>query len=283
MKIDFHVHLTPPELIASWRTTCANEPYWKLLAGSPKNKMADADTLVAELDKTGFDAAVAFGFSFTDMGLCRMVNDYTMEAQRRFPGRIIGFMSVVPGAPGMEKEMLRCHAGGLHGVGELFPAGQPFQLTDAKTTDGFARVCETLRLPLILHANEPVGHYYEGKTNTRLPEFESFIERYPHLTVVLAHWGGGMCFYELMPEMKEKLRNVYYDNAASIFLYGSEIYRVAEAHGLTDKLLFGSDYPLVSPARYRPGMEESGMSEQAIQKMLGGNAERILRESGALL
>jgi len=85
-----------------------------------------------------------------------------------------------------------------------------------------------------------------------------------------------------MKEMRETLKNVYYDNAASIFLYSPAVYRVAEELGIADKLLFGSDFPLVSPARYDKGIAESGMSEDAKEKLLGGNAEALLRRIGAI-
>ena len=137
-------------------------------------------------------------------------------------------------------------------------------------------------MPVLLHVNEPVGHYYPGKVSTSLKEMESFIEQYPELIVILAHWGGGLPFYELMKEMREKLKNVYYDNAASVFLYSPGIYRTAETLGITDKLLFGSDFPLLSPARYEKGIEESGMSEEFREKLMGGNAQQLLRRIGAM-
>ena len=45
------------------------------------------------------------------------------------------------------------------------------------------------------------------------------------MTVIAAHWGGGLPFYALMPEVREALENVYFDTAASHLLYDATVYR----------------------------------------------------------
>ena len=52
---------------------------------------------------------------------------------------------------------------------------------------------------------------------------------FPVLRLICAHWGGGLPFYELMPEVADALRNVYYDTAASLFLYRPAIFSAAVA------------------------------------------------------
>lgn len=281
MRIDTHVHITPPDVIKNWERIAQKEEYFSLLSHSKNNHFADAEQVVAEMDRCGIDRAVAFPFAFADMGLCRYGNDYAMEAVKKYPDRLTGFMAVTPG-PEAEREIARCYDGGLFGVGELFPEGQPFSLAEPGDTRTLAESCMERNIPVLLHVNEPVGHYYPGKVGTTMQEIQAFIRQYPELITILAHWGGGLPFYELMKEMRELLKNVYYDNAAGIFLYSPAVYRAAEALGIEDKLLFGSDYPLVSPARYDKGIAESGMSGSAREKLLGGNAEKLLRRIGAL-
>ena len=281
MRIDTHVHITPPDVIANWECIAEKEAYFSLLSYSKNNHFATAEQVVEEMDRCGIQRAVVFPFAFSDMGLCRYGNDYAMEAVKKYPDRLTGFMAVVPG-PEAEREIERCYDGGLYGVGELFPEGQPFSLADKRDTEHLAGACIERNIPVLLHVNEPVGHYYPGKVGTTLQEMQAFITNHPELITILAHWGGGLPFYELMKEMRETLKNVYYDNAASIFLYSPAVYRVAETLGIADKLLFGSDFPLVSPSRYEKGIAESGMSEDAKEKLLGGNAEALLRHIGAI-
>jgi predicted TIM-barrel fold metal-dependent hydrolase len=121
-----------------------------------------------------------------------------------------------------------------------------------------------------------VGHFYPGKSDVPLRQIEQFIVNNQGLTVVLAHWGGGLLFYETMGEIREQFKNVHYDTAASPFLYDSRIYRAAKALGLCDKILFGSDFPLLPHSRYANALKESGLSDGEKQLILGGNAGRLL-------
>jgi hypothetical protein len=81
-----------------------------------------------------------------------------------------------------------------------------------------------------------------------------------------------------MPEVRETLANVYVDTAATPFLYDPSIYRkVAELVG-AERILFGSDYPLISQRRQRQAIEDSfGDDEDARRLVLGENACRLLR------
>jgi predicted TIM-barrel fold metal-dependent hydrolase len=69
---------------------------------------------------------------------------------------------------------------------------------------------------------------------------------------------------------------VYYDTAAAPFLYDSRVYRAAKALGLCEKILFGSDFPLLPPSRYLSALEESGLCPEEKQLILGGNASKLL-------
>ena len=149
MRIDTHVHITPPDVIANWERIAEKEAYFSLLSHSKNNHFATAEDVIAEMDKCGIDSAVVFPFAFADMGLCRYGNDYAMEAVKKYPDRLTGFMAVVPGQEA-EREIARCYGGGLYGVGELFPKGQPFDLCESSDTDGLAHACMERNIPVLL-------------------------------------------------------------------------------------------------------------------------------------
>ncbi|MBW2168847.1 MAG: amidohydrolase family protein, partial [Deltaproteobacteria bacterium] len=93
----------------------------------------------------------------------------------------------------------------------------------------------------------------------------------------LAHWGGGIFLYALMKkEVKEVLQNVWLDTAASPFLYTPEIYRIAGDIIGFEKIIFGTDYPLIKPQRYFNEMESAGLSSAAIEQITGLNAANLL-------
>ncbi len=275
-KIDMHVHLTPPCIRDRCQLLYETEPYWKMLGESPKNSFTDAPGLIEEMDRTGIDQSVVFGFSFLDPGLCREVNDYTMEAIRTYPDRLIGYMAVSPQDPHLEREIARAHEGGLRGIGEMFPDGQDLDITDASQTSPLVSLCVERDLPIMVHTNERVGHAYPGKVSTTPKEASLLAGHHPEATFIFAHWGGGLPFYELMKEIRESHRRVYYDTAASIFLYDSAIFRVARELNILDKVLFASDYPLVSPERYFSYIDESGLDEQERAKIYYLNAKTLL-------
>jgi predicted TIM-barrel fold metal-dependent hydrolase len=275
--VDFHVHVTPPEITANIQKYAEKDAYFALLSTNPHAKFASAEDVIGILAESRFDRAVIFGFAFRDPGLCRMVNDYVIEKTQQFPEKLTGFISVSPNEPGMENEINRCYDAGLRGIGELYPDGQGFNVDDKQETCALIGTCLELDIPMILHANEPVGHHYVGKNDIPLNKIERFIENAQGVRIVLAHWGGGLLFFEAMPELREKFRNVYYDTAASPFLYSEAIYQAALALGLGEKILFGSDFPLLPPSRYLSQMEALSPLER--DRILGGNAEQLLSKS----
>jgi predicted TIM-barrel fold metal-dependent hydrolase len=273
--VDAHVHLTPPRIAAEWRDIAENEPYFALLAGSKVHKWGTAEELVARMDEEGVDEAWTFGFAFRSMELCRECNDYVLDAAKRFPGRIRPLAVVPPLDPAVESEILRCRDAGCIGVGELFPQGQEWDITDLRQTWRLAGLCDEAGLFLLLHTAEPVGHDYPGKGNVGPREAAAFCTNHPEVRVVLAHWGGGLWLYECMPEMRLVLANAWYDLAASPFLYAPEMLRAASAAGVGHKLLYGSDFPILSRRRYDRFFDEAALDDGFVRAVLGGNAEKL--------
>ena len=137
---------------------------------------------------------------------------------------------------------------------------------------------------MLLHTNEPVGHNYPGKGKIPITNIYDLIKAVPNLRLVLAHWGGGFPFYELMREVRKAAGNVYYDSAASPLLYSPQIFRTAIDIAGSDKVLFGSDFPLILyPKRqtepdYAPFLAEIcgvGLPTETLAKVMGGNAQRV--------
>ena len=91
-----------------------------------------------------------------------------------------------------------------------------------------------------------------------------------------AHWGGGLPFYATMPEITSAFANLRVDTAASSLLYDGTIYaRVSSLVG-SGAILFGSDYPLLSQARSRRRIEDSGLPPEDVSRILGDNAAAFL-------
>jgi predicted TIM-barrel fold metal-dependent hydrolase len=275
--VDFHTHVFPPEFIAARASLCSSEPAFASLYRSPEAKLVEADDLLRVMDEDGVHKAVIFGFPWESPDLYRRHNDYVTEAVERNKGRFIGFCAFSPHSRNAASETERCLRQGLSGVGEL--AVYQSGLTDevCLALKEVMSVCAGLDVPILLHANEPVGHEYPGKAPMTLGQIYRFIKTYPLNRIVLAHWGGGILFYTLMKkEVRDALKNVWFDTAASPYLYDLRIYRVA-SELVPDKVLFGSDYPLIRPKRYLKEIIDSGISDDAFRRLVGGNATSCLR------
>jgi predicted TIM-barrel fold metal-dependent hydrolase len=177
-------------------------------------------------------------------------------------------------------ELQRCLLLGAAGVGELMPDGQGYALHDAGVVAPLAHLATELSLPLLTHASEPLGHDYPGKGTVTPRTIYRFVEQFPEVTLVCGHWGGGLPFFELMPEVRQKLANVYYDTAAGLFLYRDDIFAAVVAMVGARKILFASDYPLIGQARYLKRLHGAGLDEAALANVLGGNAQRLLHRGG---
>lgn len=277
MIVDFHTHIFPPEIVARRERYLARDAWFRLLYENPKARMATAEDLIAEMDQSGVDVSVAFCFAWADMGLCRETNDYVLDACRRYSGRIVGFACVQPRA-GREaaREVERCVAAGMQGVGELMPNGQGFDLDDRHVMGPVVRAIVDAGVPLMVHASEPVGHDYCGKGTVTPGTIYNLARVFPGLTLVCSHWGGGLPFYELMPEVREALAHTYYDTAASPLLYNDRIFTLVGG-AMPRKVLFGTDYPLLRQGRFVRRVRESGLAPDVQDLILGGNAARILQ------
>jgi predicted TIM-barrel fold metal-dependent hydrolase len=176
------------------------------------------------------------------------------------------------------EEAGRCLAGGLSGLGERAFYDTGFTPSVLDRLGPMMTLCLEKDLPVLIHTNEPVGHIYPGKSPLTLGELYRFIQMFPENKIVLAHWGGGIFFFHLMKkEVKAALTNIYVDTAASPFLYDPDIYKIAVDILGSEKILFGSDYPLLPPARYFSEMNRGGLSQSEYEKISGLNAQHLLK------
>jgi len=83
-----------------------------------------------------------------------------------------------------------------------------------------------------------------------------------------------------MPEVKKAMRRVYYDTAASPLLYSDKIYALGKEMVGPEKILLGSDFPLLSPKRYLSELQRANLTEEERAKILGENARALLRLDG---
>jgi predicted TIM-barrel fold metal-dependent hydrolase len=293
MIVDAHIHMYPPKVYQDpmgWARQ-ADEPYWALLIRDRPRRpsiqgWATVDRLLADMNRAGIDRVVMQGMYWQHLETCVAQNNWYIEWCRQYPDRLIGFAVVQPKAGDQAlDEVHRAMDEGLRGLGEMLPCAQGYPMRDPD----FLRVVELLielDVPLCLHVSEPVGRVYPGKSTTPLEDYYWLATEYPELKLILAHWGGLLPFYELMKGVPKQLENVYYDTAASPLLYRPDVYRAVVNVVGAEKILYGSDYPLlVYPSQEKePGfirllgeIRGSALAPDELDLVLGDNVARLLR------
>lgn len=273
--VDAHTHIFPPDVVARREVYHSRDAWFSLCYENPKLLLASPDDLIASMDEAGIQTSIACGFPWADPGLCREHNDWMAEASRAHPGRVAFLAIVAPHKPGAAAEAERAFGLGALGIGELNADAQGFDLTVPDAVDDLMTLCRDLQKPVMLHSTEPIGHLYPGKGAATPERLFVWLRAFPSQPIILAHWGGGLPFYELMPEVHAVTRHVAYDSAATTYLYNHAVFpHVASLVG-RDRVVFGSDYPILRQDRLTRRVARQFDDGETLDMIYSANADRI--------
>jgi len=274
--VDAHTHVFPAEVVAGRAAFCDRDAWFGQLYTDPVAALIGAAELTISMAEAGIGHAVVCGFPWADRGMCRLHNDEMATAAGSSGGQLswLGIVSPTSGAAAaMEAD--RCFRLGAVGLGELNADAQGFDLDDPKRIAPVVEVCLAHDRPILLHASDPVGHAYPGKGTATPDRLLRFLAAFPALRVVLAHWGGGLPFYELMPEVAAITANAVYDTAASTYLYRFAVYRAVLDVVGADRVLFGSDFPVLRQDRFLRRSLAAGVRADEADAVFAANARRV--------
>ncbi len=276
MIVDVHTHIFPPDICKQRERYCQRDAWFKELYSNERARLVSAEDLIAEMDVSGVDVSVTFSFGWKDASLIEETNSYVIDAIRRYPTRLRGMAVSLPRiGQRAVYELERCAQAGMVGLGELMPHGQDYRLSDIALLTPLIEVVRRYNLVVLSHCSEPIGHLYPGKGDVSVQDIVVFLTAFPDIRFIAAHWGGGLPFYALMPEIQRITANVWYDTAATIYLYQDKIFPIVEKLVGADRILFASDYGLLSQKRIISHIRQSGLSEEQTAKVLGGNAQQL--------
>jgi predicted TIM-barrel fold metal-dependent hydrolase len=281
--IDAHTHAFSPELLRERDRHIERDFWFGELYRNPAALAVHADDLLTATIESGIDQVIACGFPWSDEGVCRIENAYLAEAAAKSGNRMAWLGTVVPGHPYAARDAAWCLAHGASGIGELNADGQGADLEDAQVWLPLVEVLREANRPLMMHASEGPGHLYPGKGSATPEKLVRWLAHAQDIDVVFAHWGGGLPFYELMPEVFALTRRVAYDSAASTYLYRFDVYpRVIDLVG-PDRVIFGSDYPVLKQARFLRRSSRALRDEDEARQVLSENATRMYRLNEGML
>lgn len=276
--IDGHTHAFSPDLVRDRQTYLRHDLWFEHLYTDSRALLTTGDDLLTSMDAAGIGQAVVCGFPWRDLGIAREQNDYLADVAADSRGRL-GWLGIVPPQTGSraEAEVARCLARGAVGFGEFNADAQGFDLHDVASLRDVLDACLVAGCPILLHATEPVGHEYRGKGTATPDRLVRFLTAFPDLDVVLAHWGGGLPFYELMPEVAAVTARVVYDTAASTYLYRPQVFRTVLDLVGPERVIWGSDYPVLRQDRFLQRTMQAGLRGDETESVMGGTAARRYR------
>jgi len=276
--IDGHTHAFSPDLVRDRQTYLRHDLWFEHLYTDSRALLTTGEDLLTSMDAAGIGQAVVCGFPWRDLGIARDQNDYLADVAARSRGRL-AWLGIVPPriGPPAEAEVARCLDLGAAGFGEFNADAQGFDLHDVSAWRAVLDRCHATGCPILLHATEPVGHEYRGKGTATPDRLVPFLAAFPELNVVLAHWGGGLPFYELMPEVAAVTARVVYDTAASTYLYRPQIFRTVLDLVGPERVLWGSDYPVLRQDRFLQRTMNAGLRAEEVEWVMAGTAARLYR------
>jgi len=215
-------------------------------------------------------------------------NEEITDLVRRNPDKFIGFGSVNPNKDEdyVETKLKEISTLGLKGI-KMLPTLQLFSPLENKNFERICEYCEKNKKILLYHTGCDPGPWEipELSEDANPKYLEPILESYSPV-IILAHAGSysaykpGIWFDEAV-ELGKKFENVYFDSSAvSSFVYTEKILeKISDEVGL-DKLLYGSDFPVVwgSDMKYEVNVIKNCnyLTEDEKEKILGLNAAKIL-------
>jgi hypothetical protein len=178
-------------------------------------------------------------------------------------------------------EIRRCHAEfGIKGIGELNPARQKFFPND-EAFYPIWETCQDLGIVVMFHmgfagagAGKPGGMGYKLDAVRAIPYLDDVAADFPELQVIHAHPGWPF-HHEAVAACWHK-SNFWIDLSGFAPRYfPEEVVRYANSL-IQDRVLFGTDWPVIGIDRWLTEFEELDMKPEVRSKILLGNARRLL-------
>ena len=278
MRFDALTHILPRYFVDHRDDVVRKDATFAELFGTnPSARIGSAEDLIASMDSAEVDVSVVAGFGWTNLEVARRSNDYLLESAAACPDRLVPACSANPlWGDAAVREIERCFDAGARAVGELHADTQGWRDRDGAELDDLMQVTASRDGITIVHGSEPFGHRYSGKGSMTPDRLHALARRYPNNRFVFAHFGGGLPWYSMMPEVGSDLLNVWYDTAAALYLYQSNIYSATVSTVGADRLLFASDWPLISQARaLRHIASDDRLDALDEARITGGNAAAL--------
>lgn len=277
--IDMHVHL-PTASFLDGAVKPFKEPAEAFFRSKvPVRAMDEVARLYEELDML---AVLLAWDAETATGLPPLTNDEVADVVKKYPRQFVGFACVDPWKGERAVSEIKRAITELGLIGAKFHPGiQAFYPNDKQFYPLYKEISK-LGVPTLFHTGtNGLGAGTPGGMGVRLdytrPIYLDHVAAdFPELTIIGAH--PAWPWHEEMLAIIGHKSNVFMDLSGWSPKYvPKEI--MTEARGrLQERILFGSDYPFITPQRWLADFDSlEGFSPAVRHKILHDNAARILK------
>ena len=273
--IDMHIHPPKEPGTPATRFHTAMAKYFK---SPPELSLEELAAKYKELD---FMAVILANDDRTAQGDAWDSNDWVASITRQYPETFIGFGSVDPWMGKLAiKEVERASKElGMKGI-KFIPMTQEFYPNERRFYPIYEKIAE-LGMVAMFHtgttgvgAGLPGGGGVHLKYTKPIPYIDDVAADLPELTIIMAH--------QAFPWVEEQLAvlvhkpNVYMDISGWSPKYFNPLLIQYANTLIKHKVLFGSDYPALTPERWIRDFEEAPFWDEARPLILLENAKRVL-------
>ncbi|MDJ0853240.1 MAG: amidohydrolase family protein [Myxococcota bacterium] len=199
-------------------------------------------------------------------------NDEVASFVRQHPDRLVGVASVDLHRP-MEavRELRRCARELGFRALRIVPWLWNLPPDDRRYYPLYVE-CIELGLPVCLQVGH-TGPLRSSEPGRPIPYLENVALDFPELRIVAGHIGAP--WTQEIISLATKFPNLYVDTSAyKATRYPADFVEFLRGRG-SAKVLFGTNYPMLTPSACLQGVEELGLSDEARQRFLSGNARRV--------
>jgi predicted TIM-barrel fold metal-dependent hydrolase len=244
--------------------------HWRTLADSNPDILPDE--ALAELKTQNVSKVIASAWWGPQGPM--ITNEEVAAIAHRNPDHVIGIASVDPRRP-MEgvRELRRCvKEYGFKGL-RLLPWLWGLPPDDRRYYPLYAE-CIELGVPFCTQVGH-AGPMLPSEPGRPIPYLDHVAHEFPELVIIGGHIG--VPWLGEMISLMMKHPNVYVDTSAyKATRYPSELIDYMRGPG-KQKVVFGSNYPMLTPAQCLEGLEQLRLTEETKGLFLAGNATRVFK------
>lgn len=231
---------------------------------------AQADLLIRAADRAGIEKLFVTDFMALTYDMAEG-NEFLRAQIQKYPDRFYGYYTVSAGrfGPWIIDQLDRYVSEyGFRGL-KIYSV-PPLQVIDDPYMIPVIAKAAELRIPILAHSTGP--------------ECESLARQIPEAILINAHMG---CCPQAQGDWHRSIAsaknhpNIYLDTASSSF--DNNMIETAVAEAGAEKIVYGSDLPLLDPALQIAKVTESDITREQKELILSGNMQRLLSRRDSVL